>query len=93
MNKQDLAKTIDARRQDDPYDVFGWSLVSPQHKYLWNILPKNACVTTTITLREFEGNPHRGDDLWGDEGVLKLRDFGNDKSTDCVIASHIFLGG
>ena len=79
MNKQDLAAAVDAKREDDPYDLFRWTLVSPQHKYLWVILPKNACVTTTVTLREFEGNPYRGGDLWDDEGVLKLRDFCTDE--------------
>ena len=84
MKKKDLAKTIDAKRKDDPYDVFDWTLVSPQHKYLWNILPRNACVTTTVTLRQFEGNPYKGGDMWDDEGVLKLRDFDTDKIVEIL---------
>lgn len=47
MDKQDLAAMVDAKRQDDPYDIFRWSLVSPQHEYLWITIPKVSCVTTT----------------------------------------------
>jgi hypothetical protein len=84
VNRQDLSAAVDAKREDDPYSIFRWSLVSPQHKYLWNILPKNACVTTTLTLREFEGNPYRGGEVWDDEGVLKLRDFGTDEIVEML---------
>lgn len=84
MNRRDLAAVVGAKREEDPYDIFRWSLVSPQHKYLWNILPKNACVTTTVTLREFEGNPYRGGEMWDDEGVLKLRDFSTDEIVEML---------
>ena len=87
MNRQDLAVMVDARREDDAYDIFRWSLVSPQHKYLWIIMPKVACVTTTLTLREFEGNPYRGGEMWDDEDVLKLRDFGTDEIVEMLTSS------
>ena len=47
MTRQDLADAVNAKREDDPYEIFRWSMVSPHHKYLWIILPKNACVITT----------------------------------------------
>ena len=68
VDRQTLASVVDAKRKDDPYQIFRWSLVSPQHKYLWNISPKVACVTTTITLREFERNPYRGGEMWTKAG-------------------------
>ena len=41
-------------------------------------------MTTIITLREFEGNPPRGGDLWKEEGVLKLSDFGTDEIVEML---------
>jgi sulfotransferase famil protein len=79
MDRASVARAVDAKRKDDPYRIFRWSLVSPEHKYLWIISPKVACVTTTLSLRVFESNPFTGGDVWEDEGVLKLRDFSTDE--------------
>lgn len=81
MDRSQIAEMIERRREHDPYQIFRWSLVSPQHKYLWIIIPKVACVTTTLTLRQFEGNPYSDGAVWDDPGVLKLRDFA---TTDIV---------
>ena len=83
MNKQDLAAWVDMERKDDPTYIFD-SLVSTNHKYVWNAIGKVASVTTTVTLRKFEGNPHRGGDLWDEEGVLKLRDFSTDEIVEML---------
>lgn len=91
MHAQGLSELVDRKRRDDPHDLFGWTLVSTQHKYVWVIICKNACVTTTVTLRELEGNPFRPDgDLWGDEGVLKLRDFATDEIVEMLTSPDWF---
>jgi hypothetical protein len=84
VDRAALTSAIDTWRDDDPHDTFRWSMVSLQHRYLWNIIPKVACVTTTITLREFEGIPHRGEELWDDPEVLHLRNFDTDEIADML---------
>lgn len=91
MDTDKLRRYLEARREEDPYDLLGWSFVSTRHKYLWVILPKNACVTTTTALRELEGNPYQqGGDLWNDEGVQKLRDFSVDETIEMLTSPDWF---
>jgi hypothetical protein len=75
MKTRELAALVDAKRKDDPGDTFGFSRVSRRYKYLWVSLPKAASVTTALILRELDGNPYTGGDLWKDEGVSTLKDF------------------
>jgi len=75
MNQRELTALVDARRADDPWDNFYWSRASRRHKYLWVCVPKVACVTTAVTLRELDGNPCTDGALWEDDGVTKLKDF------------------
>ena len=84
IDRKAISSAVDVWRNDDPHDTFRWSFVSPQHRYLWNISPKVACVTTTITLREFESIPHRGEELWDDPEVLHMRNFSTDEIAEML---------
>lgn len=88
-----LGKLVELRRSDDPYEVFKWSLVSPEHRFVWVIVPKVACITTTLLLRELIGNPHRGVSMWEDEGLQKLRDFDTDQVVEMLTSKDWFRFG
>lgn len=80
-----MMELVERTRQEDPYNLLDWTLVSPERRYVWPVICKNACVTTTLTLRELEGNPFQpGGDPWGDEGVLKLGDFTNEEIVEML---------
>jgi hypothetical protein len=74
MNRQELTQLVDAKRCNDPWGRFGWSFYSRDKKYLWVLVAKVACVTTTVTLRRLEGKPHSSDPLWGESGLSKLKE-------------------
>ena len=93
MGTQDLTALIDARRANDPSDAFWWSMVSRRHKYLWVVVPKVACTTTAITLRELDGNPFSGGALWEDDGVSRLTDFTTDEISEMLISQEWFRFG
>ena len=90
MDKQELTALVDAKRSNDPWGNFYWSLVSPENKYLFVMTGKVASVTTTVALRELDGNPFEGGDVWEDDGVLKLRDFTTDEIVEMLTSPDWF---
>ena len=67
MDKEELAKLVDARR-----DTFYYTRVLPEYKGFWMSVSKVASITTAIALSKLEGlEPFE----WGDEGISELQHY------------------
>ena len=90
MNTNNCFSIIEKRRKEDLYGGFKHSMVSRRHRYLWIINGKVACVTTTLALRELDGNPFTGGSMWGDEGILTLLDLTIEETEEALTSSQWF---